>query len=484
MSHRKTTLVAFVGSMVSFAVALSGCGGGSTPPPAIVVSVAPASQHVDEGQGVTVTATISNDTSGKGVTWSISCAAASCGSLSSQAGSSVIFTAPNPVTAGLSISATATSVADPTKSGSGAVTVAAPPAVTTTTLPGAIGGTAYNATLQETGGVAPYTWSVTGANGLPAGLDLGTDGTISGTATQGGNSQFTVQVQDSGNPPLTASANLAINVTVNPLSVSTTSLPDGSLDADYTQSLQASGGIPPYTWTISSGSLPPWATLESGGTVEGIPGATGTANFTVQVTDSESTALTSTKALSVHVTTAASTNDSELKGQYAFLFNGYDDATGSQEAVIGSIVADGSGTISSGIEDENGPNGTNLSAAVTGTYYIGANNRGAITLTTAAGSRTYAVTLSSLSSGVAQRGRFIEYDDTDGSGQRGSGVMRLQDTSAFSAKSAARMRLSSQDKMQAAIARQSRDRSRRMEPGPFRAAPRIRMLQARQRLLL
>jgi hypothetical protein len=210
-------------------------------------------------------------------------------------------------------------------------------------------------------------------------------------------------------------------------------LPNATLNTAYKQQVQATGGIPPYTWTIASGTFPSWATLSaSTGGINGIPGATETANFTMQVADSETTALTATQALSIAAVAASSANNSELNGHYAFLFNGFDDASGTQFAVAGSFTADGQGKITAGVEDENGPAGATLNVPFTGAYNIAADHRGAFTLTTASGSRTYALVLNSIGSGVAQKARFIEFDDTTGtSGHRGSGVLRLQEPSAF-----------------------------------------------------
>jgi hypothetical protein len=242
-----------------------------------------------------------------------------------------------------------------------------------------------------------------------------------------------VQVADSGNPPLTATADLSITSIVLPLSISTNSLPDGTVDIVYKQSVQAAGGIPPYAWSIASGSLPSWATQNSTtGSISGIPGAAGSASFIVQVTDSETPALTSQQTLSVTVVAGTAAKNSELNGHYAFLFNGFDDATGSQVAAAGSFTADGKGNITAGIEDENGPGGPNVAVSFTGTYNIGTDNRGAFTINAASGPRTYALVVNSIGSGVAQKGRFVEFDDTTGTkGQRGSGVLRLQDTTAF-----------------------------------------------------
>ena len=412
--------------------ALCGCGGQSSPP--ISVTVSAMAQTVDEGRTVTLSAGVANDPSNAGVTWKASCSASACGSVSTVGVVSAVFTAPTPVTAALAVTVTATSRTDPTKSASISVTVAAPPAVTTTSLPGATDGVSYSAVLQESGGLGPFTWSLDPATSLPGGLSLASNGTISGIPADPGTINFAVQVADSGNPPLTATANLSISVAVPPISITTTSLPNATLDAIYSQPIQATGGIPPYTWSVVSGSLPPWAVLNSStGVVKGIPGAAGMSNFTVQVADSEATSLTSTQALSITAEEASSPNDAELNGRYAFLFNGFDDATGSQIAVAGSFVADGKGKITSGIEDRNGPTGSALGESLTGTYSVDSDNRGGLTITTASGSRTYALVLNSFNSGVAQKARFIQFDDTAGTnGQRGSGLIRLQDNTSFS----------------------------------------------------
>lgn len=67
--------------------------------------------------------------------------------------------------------------------------------ITTTALSDATDGEAYSASLQATGGIAPYTWSIA-AGALPAGLSLAADGTLSGTPTEQGSFDFTAQVTD------------------------------------------------------------------------------------------------------------------------------------------------------------------------------------------------------------------------------------------------------------------------------------------------
>jgi hypothetical protein len=128
--------------------------------------------------------------------------------------------------------------------------------------------------------------------------------------------------------------------------------------------------------------------------------------------------------------------DAALTGHYAFLFSGFDDATGKQVAVAGSFTADGFGTITGGEEDINEPSGTHTSVTFTGTYKVGLDNRGTLTLSNSLpGNVTYAFALGSFNTGVASKGRLIEFDDMTGPpgpGTRGSGIMRLQDPTAFS----------------------------------------------------
>ena len=439
--------IPLLGMLLTLALATTdfGCGGGSAALPPVSVIVSPSAGTVVENTSVTFTATVLNDPTNKGVGWNLSggilpggkytCGNAPhgpCGILSNQTATSVTYTAPSgPLPTAVGV--VATSVADSTKSVSVPLNVVPPPSITTTSLPAGTGGSAYNATLQESGGISPFSWSVTSGS-LPTGFALGTDGAIAGTPCTGGTSNFTVQVADSETPPLTASAALSITVTVVPLSIATTSLPDGVTDTIYNQQVQVAGGIAPYTWSVANGLLPSWASLnKSTGVITGIPGAaTGTTNFTLQVADSECSAVSLTQALSLSVVTDTTANDAELTGHYAFLFNGFDDATGSQVAVAGSFATDGKGNITEGIEDENGPNGAALLVPLTGTYNIASNNTGAFTINTSSGSKTYTFVLNSITSGIAHKARFAEFDDTTGTnGQRGSGLLRLQDTSAF-----------------------------------------------------
>ncbi|MFZ0912394.1 MAG: Ig domain-containing protein, partial [Candidatus Korobacteraceae bacterium] len=177
--------------------------------------------------------------------------------------------------------------------------------ITTTSLPSATLNFQYSATLGASGGVPPYTWSVTVGN-LPPGLNLDpASGLISGMPTTVGTYPFTLQVADSQTPPATASAPLSItvNATLTQLTVVTTSLPAGTQNTAYNAMLAADGGVTPYTWSITAGSLPVGLHLNANtGAITGTPSGAGLSNFTVQVTDFQLS--TATAPLSITITPA------------------------------------------------------------------------------------------------------------------------------------------------------------------------------------
>jgi hypothetical protein len=93
--------------------------------------------------------------------------------------------------------------------------------------------------------------------------------------------------------------------TTQALTVVTTGLPSGAVETLYSATISASGGTPPYSWAITSGSLPSGLSLSTGGAITGTPSSQGTSGFTVQVTDSSTpTAQTATRGLSISVSTS------------------------------------------------------------------------------------------------------------------------------------------------------------------------------------
>jgi hypothetical protein len=287
------------GLMVVFLLLLSGCGSSVSAP--IAVGLTPGStQSIDQAQTVPITATVKQDPKTAGVTWAVS----GGGTLANATTSSATYNAPASVTTGFTATVTATSVSDTTKIATLQIKVAPLPAITTTSF-AATAGTAYNGTLSESGGTSPYTFTITSGS-LPVGLTLnGSTGAITGTPTgPAGNSSVTFQITDAAK--MSASHAVAITVNAPPaLTITTASLPAGTTGAAYSQTLQASGGIPPYTWAVTTGSLPAGLSLNSGtGAISGTPSGTltGTTNFTVTATDSQTpTHATSSANLSITV---------------------------------------------------------------------------------------------------------------------------------------------------------------------------------------
>jgi hypothetical protein len=94
-----------------------------------------------------------------------------------------------------------------------------------------------------------------------------------------------------------------------PLSVTTTSLANGTVGTAYSQALAATGGTTPYTWSVLSGALPAGLTLNaSTGAISGTPTASGTSSFTVQARDAAQTTATRQLSLLVNPSTAPVNN--------------------------------------------------------------------------------------------------------------------------------------------------------------------------------
>jgi hypothetical protein len=163
-------------------------------------------------------------------------------------------------------------------------------------LPQATIGTAYSQTFAASGGLPPYTWA---SGGMPAGLLLNaTSGVLNGTPTEKGAFNFTVQVTDSARNTNTKSFALTVNTL--PVTITTDALFNGTVGLPYSQPLLASGGVPPFRWSITAGQLPAGVTLDStAGTLAGTPQSPGSFDFTVQVTDSANTSASRSLTLTV-----------------------------------------------------------------------------------------------------------------------------------------------------------------------------------------
>ena len=179
-----------------------------------------------------------------------------------------------------------------------------PLAINPPSLPPATLNTAYSQTLTASEGVPPYTYAVTSGS-LPTGLSLdSTTGVISGTPTTDSTYNFTITGTDSRTPTADTGSQAYSIVVTGPLPLSPTSLPGATLNTAYSQAVTANEGVPPYTYAVTSGSLPSGLSLNSStGVISGTPTTESTYNFTITATDSQTpTADTGSQAYSIVVT--------------------------------------------------------------------------------------------------------------------------------------------------------------------------------------
>jgi hypothetical protein len=281
----------------------------------------------------------------------------------------------------------------------------------------------YVATLNGTGGTAPYSWSVNTGT-LPAGLSLTPGGILSGTPTATGTSMFTVQAVDSAPTPQTASAPLTLVIGVGTLVIATTSLPSGNVGTPYVAQLAASGGVPPYAWSVTAGTLPAGILLSTSGLLSGTPGSVSSSSPVFTAMDSNGHSASSTLSLTVKAASGTVPDN-----YYSFVFAGtapQGTPVAPNGIAINGTIKIQSGQIVSGYYDENfNTNPPVLKAAISGgSLALGANGLGQLVLTTVTGTMTFALASpASVSTGGLTPIRMIEYDDATGTGSRGSGVI-------------------------------------------------------------
>jgi type II secretory pathway pseudopilin PulG len=201
--------------------------------------------------------------------------------------------------------------------------------ILTTTLPPAIEDTFYTVNLLSKGGINP-TWDITSGT-LPNYLTLSIGGVISGTVNTSDTAptgsitdcsqpfSFTARAQ-SGSVSTTKDFTIIVNP--QPLTITTTTLPDGKANVSYSVTLGGQGGAlgQPYTWSVAgqtqgtfgcaAGSYPITGSStglclnSSTGVLLGTPTTSGTYNFTIQLTAKNtlgSTCSTTTKAFTLNI---------------------------------------------------------------------------------------------------------------------------------------------------------------------------------------
>jgi len=417
---------------------------------------------------VNFTASVANDVSKLGVTWSIagSCAAG-CGTLSNQTSTSVTYTPPQDPPAAQPVILVATSKEDKTKSDSDSITITPAPITVTindkisSIAPGAaaytfeatithdLGGRGVNWSLSANGAAcAPACGSLGGQNGhmgnvwnvvytppasLPASPDnmpvltaaSGTDPTKTDTdaftISQSAPPLISVTITDKISSILASTASVTLNATVQ----------NDPANKGVTWMLTANGANCAPTCgmlsnvTTSSVSYSPPTSLPAA--PDDTPAITATSVADSTKSDVDPFTITGPPS------GCSSGNEKVLNGEYAYLLQGAD--SGGFVAMAGSFTANGTGGITAGLQDVNRSSGSQTNLTVmpaNSSYSVGADNRGCLTLQLSNNtSVVFRFAVGTLSGGVATKGSIIEFDDATGTGTRTEGFVRKQDSASF-----------------------------------------------------
>jgi hypothetical protein len=438
---RSALQLALIPVFLYFLVGCSGGSGGGNG--TIVVNISSgafAGTAIDQEQTLTLTAQVTNDRRAAGVMWTLTLNGAACspgcGQLMNSSTTQTSYNAPPAGNAAIRVTITATSVADGTKHQDFVLSITPKPLVNAQNLAQSIAGAAYGPQqVVESGGAGTLTWAITGA--LPAaltGLTINSStGMISGTpAGPAGSFSFTAQVTDSGNPAIQASGLVTIKLVLPPAPTITSTSPlnpAATVEVAYNFTFTANGAGP-FTWAAAP-PLTNGLTFNINGTITGTPTAPATTlNFNVTVTDKFGQPSAATP-FSLGISAArGNPNDAKLNGNYAFEVSAWDNFNlFSPGAIGGSFVADGNGNLTSGVVDRSLSSTVATNSAFVGTYNIGNDGRGTLTININGGVASYTIRFALQANGNA---KIIAFGNTPNTNFQGSGVIKKQDPTAFS----------------------------------------------------
>jgi len=385
----------------------------------IAISISPDDVQLSTGAQQLFKAVVTG-TSNTAVIWTVGgygCAGATCGTITSGG----LYTAPSTPPSPSFVFVTATAVADSTKSSTTTVIIAQQIAVSISPSSAQIAAGGEQQFVAKVTGtpVTGVTWSISGAgcSGAACGT-ISTTGlyTAPGTVPNPAKVTVTATAVADGETKASATVNIVVPIVV---AVSPTSdIVTVGQQQQFRASVSGSTNKA-VIWSISGSgcSGATCGSISSGGLYTAPAVVPSSATVVVKATSE-----VNTSASASAVVTILASNNSKLKGQYAFLFTGFNSAGVYQEA--GSITADGNGKLISGREDINDTAGPTINASIAGTYQVGSDNRGVMTISGPLGTHAFRFALNLLGT----KGRLISFDQ---SGVRGSGVIELQDPTAF-----------------------------------------------------
>lgn len=379
-------------SVLVLSVSLPGCL--TTTPSSGTIGVNPTNVTVAAGTQQTFSPVLTGAFASQTVKWSVSgtgCIAGACGTID-QNGS---YTAPSSVPANPQVFVVATTTGPSPKSGFANVTIAPPVTITispnTTQTLQAGQSQPFRATVTNTSNTN-VNWSISGAGCAGSGTPCGT---ILPAATIG-----------NGNAPTTYTAP-AILPTPPTVTITATSAADPTAKQSVNVNLILSVKVSPSPVNVQELHTQPFTATVNGATNQAVtwslsgPNCSGatcgtidasgnyTAPFTAP-TPAPTVIVTATSQVdnitkgsaTVTVTSSGSGPASQLKGQYAFIYRGYPNLSGTPTVEAASLLFDGAGTILSGVEDDNDGTTPHKQQSVTGTYAFDVNDttRGTISL--------------------------------------------------------------------------------------------------------
>jgi hypothetical protein len=346
---------------------VTGCGGGSTQsptppapptpptPPAIVVTIQnKITGNVIAGGSVTVlVATVNNDSSNSGVSWtltanSVACTASTCGTLSNVTTSSATYVPPAaaPASPNNAPTITATSVKDPTKSDTDSFTI-----VSASTSCGA----GHESILN-----GQYAFTLQGFD--TAGAQVMLAGTFN---ADGAGHVATLAGAEDINSSAGPQTNLTINATGSSYSV-------GADNRGCLTIMNSLGTTTEFRFALGTLNN----SVASKGRISGFAGTT-----------TPDTLVTG----ELRLQNAAAFTNSAFAGNYAFGLDGTDTA-GKRFGLAGTLSTNSAGVITAGNFDSNDGGTLNTNAAITsGTYAISSNGRGTLSLTSGGVTDNYAI---------------------------------------------------------------------------------------------